>query len=56
MNPIARRLDRVEEALTVENKPRFVWLEPGQSPENDGAAGPDGERVLFVSWKSADDE
>lgn len=50
MSNITRRIERLEDALTVEGQTKIVWLEPGQTVESVGAAAKDGERLLLVSW------
>lgn len=50
MSNITRRIERLEDALTVEGQTKIVWLEAGQTAESAGAAAKDGERLVFVSW------
>ena len=50
MTNITRRIERLEDSLTVEGKTKIVWLEPGETAESVGATVNEGDRLLLVSW------
>jgi hypothetical protein len=54
MNPLSRRLDRLELTASAADAPVTIWVEPDETPQDAlvsrYAAGPYPARTTFIGW------